>query len=169
MFEMIMVPVRCSTCGTTTEALPDAQEITCMHCGTPQRVPAYTIPASMTPAQQRREQQERAEAILNMRKTLGDLSHSTPTEETGRAHLDAILPPGQFEKLLPFAALLAVIAGCIAFSVSQHLAYTLMAVDPLLVGVYLYIKSDRQQRARELSQSHVRMWFKNLYALQRGL
>lgn len=169
MFEMVMVPVRCSTCGTTTEILPDAQEMTCMHCGTPQRVPTVTFPVSMTPAQQRREQQERAEAIFNMRRTLGGLSHSTTTEETGRSQLDTILPPGQIEKLLPFAALLAVIAGCVAFSVSQQLAYTLMALDPLLVGVYLYVKSDRQQRARELSQSHVRMWFKNLHAFQRGL
>ena len=99
---------------------------------------------------------ERAAALLTLRNLFKETPHSARSATTGDAYLDEVIPATLFEKALPFLAFFAVVAGCIMLPILEPLAYSLMLLDPLLVALFIYVRSERRQRARTITHSPLR-------------
>ena len=99
---------------------------------------------------------ERAASLLTLKNLFKETPQFSRSAATGDAYLDEVIPATLFEKMLPFLAFFAVVIGCIVLTKIEPLGYSLMLLDPLLVALFIYIRSERRQRARTITHSPVR-------------
>ena len=99
---------------------------------------------------------ERAASVLALKKLFKETPQFSGSAASGDTYLDEVIPATLLEKSLPFLAFFAVVAGCFMLAFSEPLAFSLMLLDPLLVALFLYMRSNRRQRARTISYSPVR-------------
>jgi hypothetical protein len=85
------------------------------------------------------------------------------------ALLDEVIPPTLTEKSLPVLAMVASITGFFAMLSLEPVAQNFILLGPVLLVLYQYIRTDRQQKAKKRSYSDLRLLPVEIMMLQQSL
>ncbi|MCC6454208.1 MAG: zinc ribbon domain-containing protein [Caldilineaceae bacterium] len=165
------IALSCTNCGARLEITPDIDRFVCLHCGTQQIVRRGGGIVSLQPLVRGLERvqygtDKTAAELAIKRLTTEARQAEHEVKEWGTMPLDDVVPPEIIEQLLPVAAVVALLGGFISVTIVEIAPCGGMLLSLILFCLYLYIRANRRQKAKERADAEVEVWSIDLQRLR---